>query len=342
MAKITEVQWELGPTQMSGTVVIPEGVGPFSAVVMAAGSGPTDRDWNSPLLPGRNGAAMILAEKLAEAGYASLRYDKRVAGSHGEENMRLLAGSLSMQSHREEFAAAVLYLASRPDIWPQKIVGLGHSEGTLHVLHYQLGQPPVPLAGLILAAPPGRAVGAVVRWQLAAQAAAIPIGAMLLDLYDEAIQRFEKGQSAEPDPALPDGVKNVIAALESPANLPFSRELWGAEATSLITQVTVPTLIFIGKKDIQVDWQLDGAPLSDATRAMPHVTLTFPENLNHALKEELRDRSALKPEDVVAGYNAPGAELDPETLKLILDWLDIKIPRRERGTHRHRRSHESQ
>ncbi|HVB64090.1 MAG TPA: hypothetical protein VNE17_05115, partial [Nitrolancea sp.] len=61
----TEVGWQLDSTTVDGTIVRPFGPGPFSAVVMVAGSGPTDRDWNSPLLPGSNGSARLLAEVLA-------------------------------------------------------------------------------------------------------------------------------------------------------------------------------------------------------------------------------------------------------------------------------------
>jgi len=58
-----EISWPLDATTIDGTVVRPSGAGPFPAVVMVAGSGPTDRDWNSPLLPGPNGSARLLQIK---------------------------------------------------------------------------------------------------------------------------------------------------------------------------------------------------------------------------------------------------------------------------------------
>src|ERR1700686_3415683 len=98
----SEVSWQLDSTTVYGTLVRPVGLGPFPAVVMVAGSGPTDRDWNSPLLPGFNGSARLLAEELARAGTASQRYDKRASGPHARENMQALIGKLSMQSHVDE------------------------------------------------------------------------------------------------------------------------------------------------------------------------------------------------------------------------------------------------
>src|SRR5579859_1465371 len=109
-AENLEVTWRMGSTTVSGTLVRPSGPGPFPAAVMVAGSGPTDRDWNSPLLPGSNGSARLLAEALAQAGFASLRYDKRVVGPHARENLQALLGKLSMQSHVDELAGAVRIL----------------------------------------------------------------------------------------------------------------------------------------------------------------------------------------------------------------------------------------
>ena len=63
-----EVTWPLGPTTVYGTVVMPEGAGPFPGVVLVAGSGPTDRDWDSPLLPGTNGSGRLLAGALGQLG----------------------------------------------------------------------------------------------------------------------------------------------------------------------------------------------------------------------------------------------------------------------------------
>ena len=251
----SEVTWQMGDTSVYGTMVKPVGPGPFPAVVMVAGSGPTDRDWNSPLLPGTNGSARLLAEALAQAGFASLRYDKRVSGPHARENVPLLIGKVSMQSHVDELAGAVGILASQEYVRSGRIFALANSEGTLHALNYQLHSPAIPLAGLVLVGPPGRAVGTVAHSQLAAQAAALPNGDALLALYDQAIARFQAGEPVNLDPALPEGVQMLLKSLETPANLPFARELWLADAAPLLSQVDILVLVIIGKKDIQVDWQ---------------------------------------------------------------------------------------
>ena len=321
----SEVTWPLGETTMYSTLVRPIGPGPFPAVVMVAGSGPTDRDWNSPLLPGSNGSARLLAEALARAGIASLRYDKRASGPHVRENMQHLIGKMSMQSHVDELAGAVRTIASQAYVRDDRIFALANSEGNLHVLNYQLHSPEIPFAGLVLTGPPGRSVGTVARSQLAAQAARVPNGDALLALYDAAIVRFLAGKPIAPDPALPEGVQMLLQSLETPANLPFARELWMADAAPLLGQVDTPALVIIGKKDIQIDWQADGEPLKLAAAGHENITFLFPENANHVLKEELRPRSELVPAEITESYNGPDTHLDQETLTHILEWLATHV-----------------
>lgn len=321
----TEVTWQLDGTTMYATLTKPQGPGPFPGVVMVAGSGPTDRDWNSPLLPGTNGSARLIAEVLAGAGIASLRYDKRASGPHVRETMAGLVGKVSMQSHLDELTEAVRTLASQPGIRQDRLFALANSEGNLHALNYQVHSPALPFAGLVLIAPPGRAVGDVAHSQLAAQAAAIPNGDELLRLYDEAIARFLAGEPVAPDPSLPQGVQMLLQSLETPANLPFARELWAANAAPLLAQVTIPTLVVIGKKDIQVDWQADGEPLQRAAAGHPNITFLFPENANHVLKEEPRPCAELDAATVSTGYNSPDAHLDADAMASILAWLAAHV-----------------
>jgi dienelactone hydrolase len=315
MATSDEVGWELDGIAMSGTVVRPDGDGPFPAVVIVAGSGPTDRDWCSPLLPGANGSARLLAEAFAAAGIASLRYDKRVSGPHMMDNARQLVGKLSMASHLDELVAAVDVLVAQDFADKSRIVALGDSEGTLHVLHYAASEQPVPLTGLVLAAPPGRPVGDVLLTQMALQ---LPGDDALMPLVRAAVDRYRSGEPMDLDPSLPEDVKRVLMSFEAPANLPLARELFVTDASQSLAEVKIPTLVLIGGKDLQIDAQLDGDPLRAV--AGSNVTFAFPPYANHVLKHETRTTA-----EVVAtpgnGYNAPDAKLDPEALDTVLTWL---------------------
>jgi esterase/lipase len=139
--------------------------------------------------------------------------------------------------------------------------------------------------------------------------------------YDAGIAHFLAAEPFTPDPSLPPVAQTLLQALADPANLPFSRELWIADAAALLEQIEVPVLIVIGKKDIQVDWQADGELLQRAAAGKKEVTFIFLENANHVLKYEPKRRAELVPAEVAAGYNAPDARLDEEAQAGILNWL---------------------
>ena len=96
-----EISWPIGETTVYATITRPESGENLPGIVFVPGSGPTDRDWNSPLLPGKNGSAALLAEELALKGYVTIRYDKRFTGPGAEDNLPLMMGKISMESHLE-------------------------------------------------------------------------------------------------------------------------------------------------------------------------------------------------------------------------------------------------
>ncbi|MCZ4520481.1 alpha/beta fold hydrolase [Rhodococcus ruber] len=320
MTHTFEVSWMLDGITMDGTMVCPDGEGSFPAVVFVAGSGPTDRDWCSPLLPGSNGSARLMAEAFGDAGIASLRYDKRASGPHAMDNVEALTGTMSMQSHLNELVEAVTVLSGLECVDPSRIVGLGNSEGALHVLHYATTTHDVPFAGIVLAAPPGRPIETVLLSQLARQINQIPGGSEVMARVQEAAARYTAGLPMNVDPSVPDSVKTVLAGLEEPANLPFIRELWVESATVSLGKVQIPALVLIGAKDLQIDMHADGIPLREVAAGMSNVTFAFPANANHVFKEDLRT-----PVDIAAspgsGYNEPGTRLDPETMETVLAWF---------------------
>ncbi len=319
--KTEDISSPLGQTTVDATVAAPDGPGIYPGVVLVAGSGPTDRNWESPLLAGTNGSGRLIAEALAAAGYVTIRYDKRASGPRAMQNLPLMAGHISLESHFDELHGAVLHLLRRPDVDRQRLFALTSSEGALHVLYYQAHAGVVPFAGMVLTGAPGRALCDIANYQVESQLAALPDGSDLMSRYRALIRRFEEGDPFVPDPKLPEFANNLVGGLSAPVNQPFSREFWSFKPADYLRKTTVPVLVVIGKKDIQTDWKLDGGALEEAARGKSNVTFLYPENANHVLKHESRGREALTPQSAMANYNGSEAVLDEEAVRTVMEWL---------------------
>ena len=321
------VSWTVNDIEISATLTLPTGTGPFPAVIFVAGSGPTDRNWNTPLIPGTNGSGALLARELTEHGFLTLRYDKSGSGPHAAENAQRMAGKVSIQSHVEELAGGVLLLASREDVNPAAIFVLTNSEGCVHALNYQTQRNSPLFAGMVLTSAFARPTGDLARSQIAAQLASVPGGDALLSAYDAAIEEFIAGRPVPTNENLPEGLQQLIMAITLPANQPFSRELWTYDPTTQLAEITVPVLIVLGKKDIQVDWQTDGAIFEKVVENHENITIRFVENASHVLKFEPKPRSELTPAAVMATYSADDVMLDPDAVDAITNWLRTHISR---------------
>jgi hypothetical protein len=317
-----EVTWNVRDIPVHGTITGPSDREARSAVIFVAGSGPTDRNWCSPLLPGTNGSAKLLAEALAGQGLLTLRYDKLASGPHARENLSRFAGRLNMQSHMDELAGAVETMVSEKNIGTDSLFVLTSSEGAIHAVNYQLQAKANRFRGLVLTGAPGRVIGEVARGQIFNQIRSLPDAEMLMKHYDEAITEFLANEPMVMGPSLPDGIKRVLRSLENPYNLPFARELWAYDLPEHIAKVSEPMLVVIGKKDIQTDWKIDGGALESATAKKTAVSFAYPENANHVLKHEEIPFEKLTAEYVGSHYNAPDAELDEKAADAIFNWLE--------------------
>jgi len=316
-----EVSWKVFDIPVYGTVTAPTDKEAHSAVIFVAGSGPTDRNWCSPLLPGTNGTAKILAEALTNQGFVTLRYDKLASGPHVRENLPKLVGKISMQSHLEELRGAVETLIAEKNVNKDNFFVLSNSEGAIHAVNYQLQAKRNRFKGLMLTGAPGRAIGELGRSQIFNQIKQLPNAETLMKPYDDAIAQFLANKPIVIDAAFPEGIKLLLQSLKNPANLPFSRELWTYSLPEHITKINEPALVVIGKKDIQVDWKIDGKILETATAQKPAFSFAYPENANHVLKHEELPMEKLDAQYVSLHYNAQNAELDEEAANAIFSWL---------------------
>jgi pimeloyl-ACP methyl ester carboxylesterase len=143
---------------LAGSFVEPVDMTSGKAVLMIAGSGPTDRNGNSKLGV-EAGYLNMLARHLASAGIASLRYDKRGVG--GSKALVTSEAALRFSDFVGDATQWDNWLHTQRDI--ACVFLLGHSEGGLIATLVAGKSPP---AGLVLIASPGRSFGAVLKGQL--------------------------------------------------------------------------------------------------------------------------------------------------------------------------------
>lgn len=271
------------PAPLHGTLLTPEG--PTRAVaVILPGSGPTDRDGNSP---GGLVASTyrLLAEGLAEQGVATVRIDKRGVGQStfaaGREE------DLTFQTYINDarsWAAEAARVTGRPCVWL-----IGHSEGSqIALAAAQDGNPSV--CGLVLLAGAGRPAGVILREQFRAglpEALQAPAFA--------ALDELEAGRPVTNAPA-------ELASLFRPSVQPYLISWIGLDPVDLIEGYDGPVMIGLGTTDIQVSLA-DARALSEAR---PQAQLVLWNGVNHVLKPAPADRAAN-----IAVYSDPNLPLAP-------------------------------
>ncbi len=127
--------------------------GAFAAVLLIAGSGPTDRNGNSKLAPGPIDTLKTLADWLSSDGVASLRYDKLGSGQTGLGPYSLNLAGIGIGPFQQESLAALDFLAKQNGVNDKRIGVFGHSEGALFALLLATGNdgtvPPIHAVGLL-------------------------------------------------------------------------------------------------------------------------------------------------------------------------------------------------
>lgn len=134
-----------GKWSLPGTLTLPDGAGPWPAVVLVHGSGPNDRDFYI----GANRPFRDLAWGLATHGVAVLRYDKRTK-IYGVNAFTNAARFTVQEEVIDDAVAAAAQLRREEGIDPKRVFVAGHSLGG--TVAPRIGQADPQLAGLIILA----------------------------------------------------------------------------------------------------------------------------------------------------------------------------------------------
>ncbi len=265
---------------LAGTLTLPNGQGPFPAVVLITGSGKQDRDEtifeHKPFL--------VLADDLTRRGLAVLRVDDRgVGGSTGQ------TPNDTSSDYAADVAAGVAFLKSRPDIDPARIGLLGHSEGGVIAPMVAAKDPTIAFV-VMWAGPAVSGADIIVEQvrQIALASGATPAMADQSASMQHAIVVAD--MAASDASAARTAILDVFKARNSP--LPSEAEMgrltsaWyryflAHDPTANLKALKAPVLALYGGKDVQVAAGQNAPAARAALSGNPKAEVLVLPGLNH-------------------------------------------------------------
>jgi dienelactone hydrolase len=288
-----DVPTPIGP--LHGALTLPPGTGPFPAVVLVAGSGAHDMDETvGPNKPFRD-----IAEGLARAGIASLRYDKRTF-DHPEGSANLVIDA----EVTDDAVAAAHLLAQQKEIDPRRVFVLGHSLGAL--MAPRIGQRDPQLAGLVLLAAPARPLLDVSVEQVREQGQRVHETAEQISADEQFITAEQKLLAGADPQHPPEG---------SFGGLPqgYWLSLRDYHQVEVAKSSPMPMLLLQGGSDFQVSPTLDFARWQKDLAGRPHTAFHLYPGLSHLFMPAGKTGT-------LADYKAP-AHVDAKVIDDIASWV---------------------
>ena len=211
------------PVHLPGTITIPNGKGPFPAVLLVHGSGTHDRDETV----GPNHVFKDLAEGLSSRGIVVLRYDKRSF----VQSIRMTTVDSELI---DDAAAAIDLLRARSDVAKNRIYIVGHSLGA--ELAPDIAKRAWPVAGIVMLAPPGHKLEQVIVAQMRFLKETSPTEMMKVE---EQADRISKHQ-----------MRPNESVMGAPAS--YFYDMDNRNEVALARSLDVPILILHGTRDFQM------------------------------------------------------------------------------------------
>ena len=320
-----EVQFDnhLDHSHFAGTLTLPQGAGPFPAVLLITGSGTQDRDetifGHKPFL--------VIADKLTRSGIAVLRVDDPGSGgSTGDlENATL-------ETHATDVEAGVAFLAAQKEVDPKRIGLVGHSEGG--ILAAMVASRSKAVAFLVSLAGTGVSGAEIIPAQVEAGLRGEgKLNEATIQLAVAAQKSILKAVVSGDDAAIDVAVKKALEDLKgidkegqtrieaqaasglATLKSPWFRSFVKLDPATYWRRVTQPVLVMNGDKDTQVDARIN-LPVIQAA-------LTKANNKDFESATLAGDNHLFQPAKtgLVEEYGKIETTFDPAALDRLTEWL---------------------
>lgn len=289
---------------LPGTLTVPEGSGPFPAVVLVHGSGPNDRDETiGPNRPFRD-----LAWGLATRGVVVLRYEKRTKEHAGR--MAALGEEITVEEEAVADAVAAVTLLRNPlrgfpAIDAERVFVVGHSLGG--TLAPRIADESGGVAGLVLLAAAARPLEDLILEQ--SQYLAALDGTV--DAQEKiALKDLTTRTARVKDPGLGPDTAADLLPLNIPA--PYWLDLRSYDTVAVAARLGLPVLALQGSRDYQVTAE-DLALWEHGLTRLPDLETHLLPGLDHLF----RSGTGLS---TPASYDTPG-HVDGRVVDLVADWV---------------------
>ena len=272
------------------------------AVLIVAGSGPTDRNGNSGQALNTY-AYKMLSDELVNGGVAVLRYDKRAIG-RSTLNDPATIPNLVFDDFVDDAVRCVDYLRGEGF---KRVIVAGHSEGGEIALHMAL-RDDVVVDGLVLLCCPGFSMDQILTAQLSAQL--VPQYMGLMATATNIMKRIKRGETVPVE-----SIPQELISLFHPSVQRFLCSSMAFDPAELMSRVEQPTLIISGGRDIQVS-------KSNAERLIAKAkngTHRHFEQMTHILKDaDTNDRI----QQLLGVYTNANLALTEGVSDTILDYIN--------------------